>query len=284
MSQLLLDPKVWAAIIGLITILFSIWKHYLSHDANLKRLQKKIRAEEEKRDEEGDARIQAENIASNEAIDRQDAIVDEWMNQDTRIVDPLEIIDSQKIEKETLSNGSLVHQNQMRAGGRVQNPLTTPIWNAVLVAADHHKIKRELLAAVVMVESAGDPYAMRFEPLWKHIFKAEEFARRCNSSRETEEISQSTSWGLCQVMGTVAREYGHLGYLSELCKPALSLQYGCLHLKKKIEKFGELPGIAAYNAGTPKKLDNGAFQNQAYVDKILKWQGEFSLLVDDKLT
>ena len=268
MGQILLDPKVWGALIGLAALALGIWKQYLSHDANLKRLQKKIKDEEAIRDYEGDRRAQEETITSNQQIKTQDAIVEAWMNDE--------------IKKEMLSNEAQVNQNQV--GGRVTNPLSTSIWNAILIASEQYKIKADLLAAIVMVESAGDPYAMRFESHWKHVFKAEEFARRCGSSRQTEEIAQSTSWGLCQVMGTVAREYGHRGYLSELCNPALSLHFGCLHLKKKIERFGELAGIAAYNAGTPKKLDNGAFQNQVYVDKILKWQGEFSLLVNNKIT
>ena len=39
-----------------------------------------------------------------------------------------------------------------------------------------------------------------------------------------------------QVMGLVAREKWFLGgqYLTELCDPAAGIQYGILHLKKKI--------------------------------------------------
>jgi hypothetical protein len=36
-------------------------------------------------------------------------------------------------------------------------------------------------------------------------------------------------------------------------------------------------GIAAYNAGSPRKRADGKFENQKYVDTILKMSGALSL-------
>ena len=88
---------------------------------------------------------------------------------------------------------------------------------------------------------------------------------------DTELIAQKTSWGLMQVMGTVARELGHRGWLSELCEPERGIYYGCLHLKKLMDRHGNLSDtVAAYNAGSPRRDVNGKYVNQEYVDRFIR--------------
>lgn len=132
-----------------------------------------------------------------------------------------------------------------------------------------------LVAAVCMVESSGNPYAVRYEPHWKHFLDVHEWARKIVASSHTEGMMQASSWGLMQVMGTVARELGHKGWISELIEPPVGLKYGCMKLKECLDKHGYEGGIAAYNAGTPRKKADGKFFNQPYVDKVLQHQKEF---------
>jgi len=51
----------------------------------------------------------------------------------------------------------------------------------------------------------------------------------------TERILQRTSWGLMQIMGAVARERGFRGWLTELCDPAVNLEWGCRHLRWMVD-------------------------------------------------
>lgn len=137
----------------------------------------------------------------------------------------------------------------------------------VAAAAKRHGLNVELVRAIVAVESGGDPLAMRFEPGWKYHL---EF-RDPLVSADTERNQQMTSWGLMQVMGTVAREHGFLGpFLSALCDPETGLDYGCLYLSKQMRRY---PGkvwhaVSAYNAGTARLDVTGRYSNQEYVDKV----------------
>jgi soluble lytic murein transglycosylase-like protein len=83
---------------------------------------------------------------------------------------------------------------------------------------------------------------------------------------------QKTSFGLMQVMGAVFREYGFEGWLSQIVtSPELQLEFGCKHLSKKIRRYGKESGIAAYNAGSPRRKPDGKFVNQYYVDNVLRY-------------
>ena len=93
----------------------------------------------------------------------------------------------------------------------------------------------------------------------------------------TERVGQMCSWGLMQVMGAVAREYGFKGYFPQLCDPVVGLRYGCLHVTKFRAKYGQWSDvIAAYNAGSPRREPTNpwSYVNQFYVNKVLTvWNG-----------
>lgn len=149
--------------------------------------------------------------------------------------------------------------------------------NVIYEVALDHEIPWPLLAAIVQTESGGDPMAARFEPDYKYLFKAQEFAKANAITPMTEMMFQKTSWGLCQVMGGVAREHGHTGSLLELLIPEISLKYGCLHLKRAFDKHKNRDDvIAAYNAGSPIKGLDGKYKNQQYVDKVLSYLNAIS--------
>lgn len=131
------------------------------------------------------------------------------------------------------------------------------------VAAEE-QIPWELLYAICMTESSGNEFAIRYEPNYKWLLGA--------NISNAERLGQKTSWGLCQVMGAVAREYGYTDQFSGLWDPRTNLKYGVKHIKRLKAKHGSWPpAIASYNAGTPVLVD-GKYKNQGYVDKVLaRW-------------
>ena len=79
--------------------------------------------------------------------------------------------------------------------------------------------------------------------------------------------SSTGSYGLCQVMGAVAREHGYSGHLEDLADPAINLDLGAKHLRAKIKQaHGDLRGgLLLYNGGG----------NKAYPERVLAWVKEF---------
>ena len=110
-------------------------------------------------------------------------------------------------------------------------------------AAAEHGLDPFILAGLVCQESGGDTWAARPEPLYRWLFgdQAEE-RRRLKipiwRSLQQDYYMQRVSYGLCQVMGAVAREYGHPGDLTELCRPETGLDYGARHLAAKLRQAG----------------------------------------------
>lgn len=136
--------------------------------------------------------------------------------------------------------------------------------------APQYGLDPALVQAIAKVESSLDPWVVRFEPGWAYPWRIREFARRCNISQNTEKTLQATSWGLMQVMGTVARELGHNRMLTELVRPATNIRLGCRQIVKLLDRYQDIAmTISAYNAGSARKDENGQFMNQGYVDKVL---------------
>lgn len=144
-------------------------------------------------------------------------------------------------------------------------------WDHIRRQAYYHGLDWELVGAICFTESGGDHLAVRFEPGWKYHFHARQYADGLGITGETEEVLQSTSWGLMQVMGTVARELGFREMLTALTDPDLSLKYGCMKLAQLKNRYSTLREvIASYNAGSPvyKKDGGGMLINERYVDKV----------------
>lgn len=142
--------------------------------------------------------------------------------------------------------------------------ILTSIQKTIAEIADKHGVDPALALAIAEVESGFDTYAVRFEPKFRWTDTSLPNPPVCTV--KTEEILQATSWGLMQVMGVVAVELGHRGWLTELTRPEHGAKYGVMHLKKKIEKYGGKgieAAVSAYNAGAP------ITGNKAYVDKVM---------------
>ena len=149
-----------------------------------------------------------------------------------------------------------------------------PHWDLILEAAKKHNVDPKLVAAIVRKESGGQPWAMRYEPRWSYLFKTAEFAHRLYITEITEIHLQSFSYGLMQVMGSVCRELGFLGYLPQVLNPEIGLDLGCKKLRDLFYKYqDEKDVISAYNQGSPLKR-GGIYLNQQYVDGVLKFKAE----------
>lgn len=104
-----------------------------------------------------------------------------------------------------------------------------------------------LVCALAAHESSWNPWACRFEPgfLSRYVHPANP------SAPTTREITLATSFGLLQIMGEVAVEFGFPGrYLTELCDPDTGMDYGCRKLQKCFSIHGDVESsLLAYNGG-----------------------------------
>lgn len=123
----------------------------------------------------------------------------------------------------------------------------TDLQQVATTVALNHGLDPALVQAVCHHESVWDPWAIRYEPAF--------FRRYIESMKgltDTEKSARAFSYGLMQIMGQVAREFGFDGkYLTELCDPLTNLNVGCRKLKKCLDnKDGEVrKALLAYNGG-----------------------------------
>lgn len=145
-------------------------------------------------------------------------------------------------------------------------------WSQIEVAARAHQVPAGVLAGLVCQESAGKPDAKRHEPHYRWLFgiKPEHKISLPPGLRLVEDMAlQKWSWGLCQVMGAVAREYGYAGHLEELLTDtATNLDLGARHLARQMKRArGDVRGaLQAYNSGSIEVKNP-----DPYCDKVLAW-------------
>lgn len=150
----------------------------------------------------------------------------------------------------------------------------SPLAPLVKQTAKAYGLNPDLVAAIVWQESAGDTYAVRFEPKSSIVYTPSVFAKKLNISFETETCLQHMSFGLGQVMGFKARELGFDGPLFQICQfPETGLDLLCKALSGFKKRFVyEEDFIAAYNAGSPIFGKDGKLINHEYVEGVkFKW-------------
>lgn len=144
----------------------------------------------------------------------------------------------------------------------------------IATVAGRHVLPVDLVAAMVLQESTFNRFAHRFE---------KDFYKRYVEGRDldfvprfclhiTEALDRATSWGLMQVMGATARQYGFRGWFTELCEPEVGLEFGCRYLADLRRQFGHegWPVIVrAYNGG-PGGRDN---ETNPYPEEVLEKLG-----------
>jgi soluble lytic murein transglycosylase-like protein len=116
-------------------------------------------------------------------------------------------------------------------------PSTVPpeIIDLARQIAREHAIDPALVCAVIEQESAWNPWAVRYEPAFLSRYVAPLYTAGKLSA--TEAYTRAMSWGLMQVMGQVAREFGFKETsLSELCDPATGVEFGCRILSARLAR------------------------------------------------
>lgn len=143
--------------------------------------------------------------------------------------------------------------------------MTLSLEQLIEDAARQSGVPRDLVQAICLVESSMNQWAIRFEAQYRWL------SGNTETMSDTERMGQKTSWGLMQVMGAVARDYGFTGWFPMLCDPATGLKYGTRHLARFYQRHQNWPdAIASYNAGAPRRTDAGPYVNQRYVDDVLR--------------
>ena len=156
------------------------------------------------------------------------------------------------------------------------------IREIIAAGAARHGLAPSVVYGVCMQESGLDPFAVRYEPHYRWLVRDTRL-RPAACSAATEQALQRMSWGLMQVMGAVIREQGRAGWLTETIgddpeEVGLQVEYGCRHLAKAVRRWGGIePGLAAYNAGSPRRIAGGRYANQYYVDRVLNFARQWEV-------
>lgn len=112
-----------------------------------------------------------------------------------------------------------------------------------------------LCCAICEQESAGNPWAIRYEPAFYLRYEA------AQNLTPTEKTARAMSWGLFQLMGESAREIGYKGDLAALCDPTTGITWGLLLFQKKL--------ALAKNDVTKALLFWNGGSNTAYPGQVL---------------
>jgi soluble lytic murein transglycosylase-like protein len=86
----------------------------------------------------------------------------------------------------------------------------------------------------------------------------------------------SASLGVCQTKLSTARMESFEGSAQQLLEnPLVNAIYAAKYLSRQIRRYdGDIcSAIAAYNRGTAKRLEDGSFSNQRYVNRVIsRWK------------
>lgn len=152
--------------------------------------------------------------------------------------------------------------------------------SAIRKESKDFKVDYRLVAAIMNQESAGNPWAIRFEPGARSQVTTDywQIAKKNLITPDTEQLCQMCSFGLGQTMGHVARNMGFSDALVRLFEPEISTHYTVLLLAQLAKRFGFLESvISAYNQGYPRKDASGVLLNyETYVKPVLTFMSELN--------
>jgi soluble lytic murein transglycosylase-like protein len=153
--------------------------------------------------------------------------------------------------------------------------------STAIIRARAHRVDPAIIMAIAEIESAFDPYAVRYEKDNPWVYFPRKYAKDNRITSVTEEQLQHFSFGLMQIMGSTLRS--PLNFQDNLLRalnPAVNLDLGAKYIKWLMRKYTDKNDIAsAYNAGRPmKRKGENTYHNQEYVDKFnasyKKWEEE----------
>lgn len=138
-------------------------------------------------------------------------------------------------------------------------------------------VNRNLVCAIAQVESSLNPLAVRYEPKYQYLVTPALFSTQLGITVATETVLQRFSYGAMQIMGANMREQGFKGSMAEMfANPELPIEGAVVHLVGIFKRLGLDPlvfssdVVASYNAGSARRLSDGRYGNQGYVDKVTR--------------
>ena len=146
-----------------------------------------------------------------------------------------------------------------------------PVEDAITEAAAAARVRPSLLMGLAWKESSFLWWAAKFEPGYPYLWDVKnnrptrvesETGALGICSPATELQFQRASWGICQVMGATAREFGFREpLLTHLLDVRLGASYGAKYLAALLtrHKGDEADAVSAYNAGSPTDKNFNAY-------------------------
>jgi soluble lytic murein transglycosylase-like protein len=139
-----------------------------------------------------------------------------------------------------------------------------PLGELIKLHATRHNLDPELVAAVVLQESAGQATEKRLENGFyrKYVRKTETIGNvppgPDDVPASVEAVLRSTSFGLMQIMGQVAREFGFKNrWLSDLEDRGINLNLGCQIFSKHLRDRGSVRlALLRWNGGGNAHYDD----------------------------
>jgi soluble lytic murein transglycosylase-like protein len=154
------------------------------------------------------------------------------------------------VRRDSSQSLTRITSHKSRFTNHVSDTVHPDIIELARTIAAAHELEPALVCAVIEQESAWNPWAVRYEPGFLSRYIAPLYTAGKLSA--TEAYTRSMSWGLMQVMGQVAREFGfETDSLPELCDPATGIEFGCRILAKRMARArGDVSAaLLAWNGG-----------------------------------
>lgn len=135
----------------------------------------------------------------------------------------------------------------------------------IKTSAQNYGVNTAIALAIAEQESDYNEKAMRYEANWKYIVTDKKLVKELRITLATELQLQKFSYGMFQIMGSVARELGFKGMLTDLLDPIVNVTYGVRKIRLLAEKHPTIEEyVSAYNAG-----EGGIGTNPDYVKSVL---------------
>lgn len=111
------------------------------------------------------------------------------------------------------------------------------------------KVSQSLILAIIQMESAGNPSAVRYEPEYekRYILNNAVWRERCRSIGISSKEA-ATSYGLMQLMFTTAWGF-NCRNPKDLFDPNTNIRFGTALVAQKLKKFDVKETLCSYNGG-----------------------------------